>query len=239
MFETGHWERAQTAGRRTASRGRGEKQPAFFLHQLYKGERLFGAGERKQHLYRVESGLIAVSWTAPDGAVTAVETVEANHFFGLGYLDSHLYDALALSDTMVSCWPLQSLAFIIEQFPGTRERQNDAVEREFEHRRANLIAAAPEGTPATRLAAFLSVVARMAESEGRDPHLISETMRCPVVAQYLKVDIDTLSDALLDLHRAGLVAPESGGRLRLLDLGRLEGFASPPAAQAGAPHHAP
>lgn len=231
MFETGQWAPAQTGVRRKAqARVREDMQHAFFLHQLHKGESLFSAGQRKTHLYRVESGVISISWTSPEGKVSAIETVEADSFFGLGYLDTNLYNATALSDSMVSCWPLESLAFVIEQFPGTRDRQNQAVEREFAHRRASLIAAAPEGAPATRLAAFLSVVARMAANEGRDPNIISETMRCPVVAQYLQIDIDTLSDALVELHRAGLVAPEDGGRLRLLDLGRLEGYASPKTA---------
>lgn len=240
MFETGQWAPAQTGVRRKAQkRARDDKHPAFFLHQLHKGESLFTAGDRKANLYRVESGVISVSWTSPEGTVTAIETVEANAFFGLGYLDTHLYTAVALSDSMVSCWPLESLAFIIEQFPATRDRQNDAVEREFAHRRASLLAAAPTGAPASRLAGFLSVIARMAENEGRNPHIISETMRCPVVAQYLKIDIDTLSDALLELHRAGLVAPENGGRLRLLDLARLESFASPEAAETGAQRHGP
>lgn len=240
MFDTGQWQPAQARSRRKAqSRASRSKQPAFFLHQLNKGESLFSAGDCKAHLYRVESGVISISWRSPDGTVTAIETVEANQFFGLGYLDAHPYTAVALSDSMVSCWPLEALAFVIEQFPGTRDRQNDAVEREFAHRRASLIAAAPTGGPAARLAGFLCVVARMAENEGRDPHVVSETMRCPVVAQYLKVDIDTLSDALLELHRAGLVAPEAGGRLRLLDLARLESIASPMAVQTGARHHGP
>lgn len=205
--------------------------PAFFLNQLQKGERLFAGGERKLHLYRVESGLVAVTWNSPEGSILSIETVEANQFFGLGYLETHLYTAVALTDSMVSCWPLNSLSFIIEQFPDARDRQNDAVEREFSHRRAMLIAAAPTGAPASRLAAFLTVVSRMNAGEGRDPHIVSETMRCPVVADYLKIDIETLTDALLELHRAGLVSAEEGGRLRLLDLKRLEGFGSPAAAQ--------
>lgn len=208
--------------------------PAFFLHQLHKGERLFGAGERKLHLYRVESGLVSITWRSPEGAAIAIETVEANDFFGLGYLDTHIYEAVALTGSMVSCWPLNSLAFIIEQFPETRDRQNDTVEREFAHRRASLIAAAPTGAPAARLAAFLSVISHMNAGEGRDPHIVSETMRCPVVADYLKIDIDALAGALLELHRAGLVTAEDGGRLRLLDIKRLEDFGTPAAAQAGA-----
>lgn len=233
MFESVHSDRVIQLPNRTARLKQvaaPDDFPAFFLHQLNKSERLFSAGERKRHLYRVESGLLSVSWLSPDGAPVAIETIGPNAFFGLGYLETHLYEAVALADSMVSCWPLESLAFIIDQFPGARDRQNDAVEREFKHRRASFIAAAPTGTPAARLASFLVVVARMNAGEGRDPHIIGESMRCPVVADYLKIDIDTLSDALLELHRAGLIAAEAQGKLRILNLQRLESYPSGSAA---------
>lgn len=238
MFETivGDPVRNRTA-RRVPPASKVSAEPSFFLHQLHKGEHLFRAGERKAYLYRVESGAIALTWTDPEGIAQPVETVEVNEFFGLGYLDSHIYDAAALSNAMVSCWPVDSLAFVIDQFPAVRERQDDAVEREFAHRRATLTAT-PPATPAARLATFLSVVSRMNASEGRDPHIISETMRCPVVASYLKVDIDTLGAALLELKRKDLIAAEANGRLRILDLEGLESYPDAARAKSGAPVHA-
>lgn len=206
-----------------ASKALPSLEPSFFLHQLHKGEHLFRKGDRKSYLYRVESGAVALTWTDPEGNLQPVETVESHQFFGLGYLDTHIYDAVALSGAMVSCWPADALPFIIDQFPAVRDRQDDAVEREFAHRRATLTAT-PPATPAARLATFLSVVSRMNASEGRDPHMISETMRCPVVAGYLKVDIDTLASALLELKRKGLIAAEADGRLRILDLEQLETY---------------
>lgn len=226
MFQTVHSGpvRNRTARRTTqASKAPLSLEPSFFLHQLHKGEHLFRKGDRKSYLYRVESGAVALTWTDPEGNVQPVETVEANQFFGLGYLDTHIYDAVALAGAMVSCWPADALPFIIDQFPKVRDRQDDAVEREFAHRRATLTAT-PPATPAARLATFLSVVSRMNASEGRDPHIISETMRCPVVAGYLKVDIDTLASALLELKRKGLIEAEVDGRLRILDLERLESY---------------
>ena len=240
MFETvlGDPVRNRTARRAPqASKAPLSLQPSFFLHQLHKGEHLFRSGDRKTYLYRVESGTVALTWTGPDGDVQPVETVEPNQFFGLGYLDTHIYDAVALSGTTVSCWPADALAFIIDQFPAVRDRQDDAVEREFAHRRATLTAT-PPATPAARLATFLSVVSRMNASEGRDPHVISETMRCPVVAGYLKVDIDTLGSALLELKRNDLIAAEPNGRLRILDLDRLESYPDASRSKTGAPAHA-
>lgn len=240
MFETvlGDPVRNRTARRATpASNASPGVEPSFFLHQLQKGEHLFRSGDRKAYLYRVESGTIALTWTDPDGNVQPVETVEPNQFFGLGYLDRHIYDAMALSGAMVSCWPADALAFIVDQFPAVRERQDDAVEREFAHRRATLTAT-PPATPAARLATFLSVVSRMNASEGRDPLIISETMRCPVVAGYLKVDIDTLGSALLELKRKDLIAAETNGRLRILDLDGLENYPDAARSNTGVAAHA-
>lgn len=238
MFETSVGDTVSNRTKRRATPApKAPDEPSFFLHQLHKGEHLFRAGERKAYLYRVESGVVALSWTDPDGIAQPVEAVEANQFFGLGYLDNHIYDAVALSNAMVSCWPVDALAFVVDQFPAVRKRQDDAVEREFAHRRATLTAT-PPATPAARLAVFLSVVSRMNASEGRDPHIISETMRCPVVAGYLKVDIDTLSGALLELKNNDLIAAEANGRLRILDLDRLESYPNAACAKSGPPVHA-
>jgi CRP/FNR family transcriptional regulator len=240
MFETvlGDPVRNRTARRASpAPKAPLSIEPSFFLHQLHKGEHLFRSGDRKAYLYRVESGTVALTWTGPDGDIQPVETVEANQFFGLGYLDQHIYDACALSNAMVSCWPAESLAFVIDQFPDVRTRQDDAVEQEFAHRRATLTAT-PPATPAARLATFLSVVSRMNASEGRDPLVISETMRCPVVAGYLKVDIDTLGSALLELKRKNLIAAEPNGQLRILDLEGLEAYPDASRTKAGTPEHA-
>ena len=111
------------------------------------------------------------------------------------------------------------------------------MEREFRHRRAALVASSAADTPAVRLATFLSVVSRVNASEGRDPHVIGETMRCPVVADYLKVDVDTLGKALVVLQRSGIVAVEPPNRLRICDLGRLERFSAGPSTFAGDTSH--
>lgn len=227
-------------GRNSAARSKSAQtaeNATFFLRPVLKGEKLYAAGERKAYIYRVEAGTISVTWPQPGGTVRPVETVEANSFFGLGYLDVHLHDAFALNDVVVSCWPLQSIEMIVAQFAGAKDRQDDAVEREFAHRRAAIVAAPPP-TPSARLATFLSTIARMNMSEGRDPHVIGESMRCPIVADYLKISIDTLSHALIDLKRAGLVTAEAGGRLRLHNLHGLESFGSATSAQMAERVHA-
>lgn len=247
MFESLLWERARKAevrrNRRLAKArditAAADPTPAFFVRRLKAGERVFASGGPKEWLCRVESGLVGISWTSPAKTVEPIEKVKPGSFFGLGYLDYHLYDAVSLSDSSISFWPRSALDFIIAQFPESGARQADAVEREFRHRRAALAASSATDTPAARLAGFLSIVSRVNAVEGRDPHVISEAMRCPVVADYLKIDVDTLGKALVVLQRNGIVAVEPPNRLRICDLSRLEHFSAGLAAPSGEAGHAP
>jgi hypothetical protein len=47
-------------------------------------------------------------------------------------------------------------------------------------------------------------------------------MKCGVVAEWLKLDLDDLQRALVELEKRCLIAPSPGRGIRLLDLQRLE-----------------
>lgn len=233
MFESIAWERSRKAEVRRRERAQelsaaaaqaAKSRPALFIKNMSCGERLFSRGEPKECLYRVESGVIAISWMTPAGIPETIEHVETNGVFGLGYLDYHLYDAIALTDCAVSFWPRNALGLLTDHMLGLEERQADAVEREFLHLRSSIVSAQAD-KPVSRLAAFLSVVSRMNAAEGRDPNIIDETMQGAVVADYLRMDLNTLSQALVELERRGLVTLEPPRGLRITDPEGLERFA--------------
>jgi len=233
VFESIAWERSRKAEIRRRERAHelrmaeaqaAKSRRALFIKQMSGGEKLFSRGEPKECLYRVESGVIAITWTTPASIPETIEHVETNGVFGLGYLDYHLYDAVALTDCAVSFWPRNAFGSLSDQVPGLEARQADAVEREFLHLRSSIVAA-PADRPVSRLAAFLSVVSRMNGAEGRDPNVIDETMQGEVVADYLHMDLETLGQALVELERRGLVQLEPPRGLRIIDPEGLDRFA--------------
>ena len=188
---------------------------------LRAGEALFYVGEQKQFIYRVEQGLISVRWSSPRDPQDLAEELRPEQVFGLGFLDSHIYDAVALVDTSVSCWSKSALPFLEELDPAVKQRQALETEREFIHRRETLTSGEPL-QPYQRVAGFLSVASRLNAADGRDPYLIDETVGCASVAAFLKLDIDDLGHALVELQRRGFVAFDPPHGLRLRDVEALQ-----------------
>jgi len=181
---------------------------------LATDEYLFREGEAKRHVYRVESGALCVTARGADGTPEFIELAFPGDLVGLGFLDQHAESAAALTDTKVSLWSLQALPVLSQASPQAEARQASATAREFIYRRRQLSAVAASD-PLKRVAAFLMVVSRLNEIEGRDPGVISEALRSGEVAQFLGMDIDTLGSQLVELQRRGLVDLTDKGGLRL------------------------
>jgi CRP/FNR family transcriptional regulator len=60
--------------------------------------------------------------------------------------------------------------------------------------------------------------------EGRDPTLVTDSLKCGVVAGYLNMTVDQLAAQLAELERRGLIEPCDRG-LRLKNLDALERLA--------------
>ena len=188
---------------------------------LRGGEALFYVGEQKEFIYRVEQGLISVRWSSPRDPQDLAEELRPQQVFGLGFLDTHIYDAVALVDTSVSCWSKSALPFLEELDPEVKQRQALETEREFIHRRETLSSGEPL-QPYQRVAGFLSVVSRLNAADGRDAYLIDESVDCASVAAFLNLDVDELGRALVELQRRGLVVFDPPHGLRLRDIEALQ-----------------
>ena len=75
--------------------------------------------------------------------------------------------------------------------------------------------------PVARIAALFVTLARYNVYEGRDPGLITDSLSCGVVADYLNMSVDELARLLLDLEKRGLVEARGSG-LQLTNLSALE-----------------
>ena len=192
--------------------------------KLLPGEFVFQIGDPKGIIFRVESGTIGISGVSPSGTREHIEEIGSGTVFGLGFLDKHAYDAIAISECVVSCWPKDAVGYLESLDPAVRQRRSTETEREFIHRRRILVDSAPK-TPPGQLAGFLCVASRLNEAQGRDAELIDDTVDCASVASFLRMDLATLRHALVELQNRGLVAYEAPSGLRLIDLEALQSLA--------------
>ena len=78
-----------------------------------------------------------------------------------------------------------------------KERHTQDVQDEFAYRKQLITANPPK--PIGRLAAFLLAISRMNQVEGRDPTIVTSSVRCGVIAEWLGLDLQSLNhdDGLL------------------------------------------
>ena len=199
-----------------------EPEIGFSTRSLAPNEFLFRTGETKTSLYRVNSGAVCLyEQNRADHPV--VDFASPGDFVGLGFLGTHACCARAVTKTEVTCLPLEALASAIANNPKAQAKLNDAIEREFESRRAALVEAG-RSAPLERLAAFLVSLSRTNAHEGRDPTIIGESCPSVFAAGCLGLSIEDLTTILLELERRGLIEAYSGG-VRLTDIGELERLA--------------
>jgi CRP/FNR family transcriptional regulator, anaerobic regulatory protein len=191
--------------------------------QLAPNEFLFRTGEAKTCVYRVKSGAVCL-YEQNCSEHPIVDFAFPGDYVGLGFLQTHACCARAVTSTELTCLPLEALATAIENDCIAQAKLDDAIEREFEYRRAALVAAGSRA-PLERVAAFLVSLSRTNAHEGRDPTVIGESCPSVFAAGYLGLNIENLSSLLLELEQRGLVEPYSGG-VRLRDIGALEKLAS-------------
>ena len=110
--------------------------------------------------------------------------------------------------------------FRAESRPGPAAEVDDALTA---RRRSLEIAGADK--PLSRVAALLMSISRNNGYEGRDPHVMPDTLTSGFVADLLGLDIASLAALLVDMRRRGLIDNDPSSALRLKDLAGLEQLA--------------
>lgn len=192
---------------------------------LDRGNFLFRAGDRKTHLYRLETGILCVTSKRANGPPRVVEMLFPGGLLSLGFLERHIHSAMAVVPSRVSVLPLEAVADLCKASQEVRDRQALVTEREFAARRRELVPDSDD-LPVRRVAAFLSAMHHMNRREGRNPDVIPEFLKTGDVASFLNLDVEALARALAELQERGLVSRAEGGGLLLLDSGGLEELSS-------------
>jgi CRP/FNR family transcriptional regulator len=202
------------------------KAPAFSAGQartLAAGEVLFREGDPRDCVYRVEAGALCLFKLRADGSEDVIEFAFPGDLVGLGYLDTHATGALASIETQLSCLPRTGVDPAAERTPRSRARLTASIDREVALLTQSLAQTA-RPDDARRIAALFVTLSRYNAYEGRDPALITDSLKCGVVAGYLDMSVDHLARELAGLEARGLIEPSPRG-LVLKDLDGLERLA--------------
>jgi CRP/FNR family transcriptional regulator len=195
--------------------------PAVPVRTLSIGQILFREGDRKGRLHQISSGVVCVYQPRMGRSDEVIEFVFPGDVLGLGYLEHQIYWARAVVATQIKCLPLGSLANIVKYDHRAKQRHVEALNREFAYRR-DLFTASNRQKPTGRVAAFLLAVSQFNKDEGRDPNIVTDSLKCGVVAEWLGLDLDNLRRALVELEKKRLIEPCNPLGLRLIDPGGLE-----------------
>ena len=185
---------------------------------------VFNAGDKKNCVFRIESGAVELEWFLDDGSSGCIERLGPGQVFGVGFLDHNIANAVVVERSCISCWP-RVLAPSFRDAPSMRERETIETAREFEHRKA-LVLNGRSKEVSRRIAGFLCLAAQFNVRDGRDPRLIDEAMAPSALASLLQIDADALGRGLVILERLGLITRDSPCSLRICDLTALSAFAN-------------
>ena len=191
------------------------------LRAIESGDYLYVQSQVRGFAFKVERGAVAIFRRNIQRPSEIIEIAVAGDVIGLGVLERHADNAKAVVDCIVSILPGAEVDALALHDPKLRQRQSEAIEREFENRKEFLVAR-NRGNPLGRVAAFLLFASSQNAGEGRDPMIISESLCCGSVSQHLGMDVDTLFDILVELEHLSLIEQTPASGLRLIDLDGLE-----------------
>jgi CRP/FNR family transcriptional regulator len=189
-------------------------------------ESLFRTGETKTCLYQVKQGAVCLYERGWDGHRAHIEFAFVGDLVGLGFLKTHARCARALTSTELICLPLDAIESLVEGNPKAQAKLDQAIEREFEHRRRSFVRS-DQQDPLARVAAFLLSVSHINADEGRDQWTVNDACPSGAVADLLGLSIDCLANTLVELEKRGMIETCPNG-IRLNDLSALEKLASHP-----------
>ena len=191
------------------------------LRVLTVGDYLYQEGDTRTHYYKMAHGAVAIFDKCVGRPNHTVEIAAQGDFVGLGCFEQYCDNARAIRDSVLTCFEENEFVALAKRDPVLGKKQAHAIAREFERRKTSILNRGAS-TPVECLAAFLVSISRQNVHEGRAPSIVSDSLKCNVVASLLGLDIDTLAQALLELKGMGFIKELQNGRLHLIDLENLK-----------------
>ena len=175
-------------------------------HKLAKGEILFHRGDKAEHFYYVDSGLIELSLIAPSGEKKTLEVVGPGGTFGeaVAFMQEHKFPvtAEALEDSNTAQIPNSAYLDVLRANSGACMRLLADISRHL-HARVREIEKLTIQNARHRLIGYL--LEQVTEANG-DATTIHLDLPRHVIASRLSIKPETLSRLLRNLTDEGLIS---------------------------------
>jgi len=195
------------------------------LRRVEAKEFLFVEGDAISHLYRIETGAIALYKVLADGRRQVMGFAYPGDLIGLGIEGEHVMNAQAIKPTRVRCLPLGSLRQSAARDPALAFKLYEALARELAATR-DLMLTTGQRSAVERVASFLLAFSRRNERNGQDPASFELPMTRTDIGDFLGLTIETVSRTFTKLKQMGLIELPHCNQVRLSDIDALENLAS-------------
>jgi CRP/FNR family transcriptional regulator len=194
------------------------------LRRVECKELLFAEGDVVSHVYRVETGALALYRVLPDGRRQVMGFAYPGEIVGLGIESAHAMNAQAVKPTRVRCLSMASLRQTIERDPTLGFRLYEATARELAATR-DLMMTTGQRSACERVASFLMALARRNQRNGKDPSAIELPMTRADIGDFLGLTIETVSRTFSKFRALKLIELPQTNAVKLLNVERLRELA--------------
>ena len=157
------------------------------LRRVEAKEFLFAEGDEISHVYRVETGAIALYKVLADGRRQVMGFAYPGDLIGLGIEGEHGMNAQAVKPTRVRCLPVASLRQSAAKDPMLGFKLYEALARELAATR-DLMLTTGQRSAMERVAGFLLAFSRRNARNGQDPATFELPMTRTDIGDFLGLD---------------------------------------------------
>jgi CRP/FNR family transcriptional regulator len=194
------------------------------LRRVEAKEFLFAEGDTSSHVYRIETGAIALYRMLGDGRRQVMGFAYPGDIVGLGVDDAYTMNAQAVKPTRVRCLSAASLRQSAATDPALGLKLYEAMARELAAAR-DLMLTTGQRSALERVASFLLALSRRNERNGQDPSAFELPMTRTDIGDFLGLTIETVSRTFTKLKLIQLVELPHSNQVKLLDIDQLKDLA--------------
>jgi CRP-like cAMP-binding protein len=194
------------------------------LRRVEAKEFVFLEGDPATHLYRVETGAIALYKAAADGRRQIVGFAYPGDLIGLGSQGEHVMNAQAVKPTRLRCVSIGTLHHSAAKDPALGFKLYEALARELAATR-DLMLTTGQRSAMERVVSFLLAFSRRSARNGQDPLEFELPMTRGDIGDFLGLTIETVSRSFSKLKALGLIELPSSNHVRLVDIDKLKTIA--------------
>jgi CRP/FNR family transcriptional regulator len=195
------------------------------LRRVEAKEFVFIEGDPTTHVFRIETGAVALYKVLADGRRQIVGFAYPGDLIGLGARGEHVMNAQAIKPTRLRCLGLATLHRSAARDPALGFKLYEAVARELEATR-DLMLTTGQRSATERVASFLLAFSRRAERNGQDAGDFELPMTRADIGDFLGLTIETVSRTFTKLKVMGLIELPQASRVKVIDRDHLESLTS-------------